>query len=83
MLCNNVVLFYLVGDEDEEDRKDVMRFQLQVIQDDDMLIKDEVDDYVIFFLEVNDDEEFGEGDEREQVVNIQLLMKQEDDMIWN
>ena len=80
---NNAVSSYPVGDEDEEDRKDATRFQSQVIQDDDMLTKDEVDDHATLPSEANDGEELGEGDEREQAANIQSLMKQEDDMIQN
>lgn len=80
---NNAVSSYPVGDEDEEDRKDATRFQSQVIQDDDMLTKDEADDHATLPSEANDDEELGEGDEREQAANIQSLMKQEDDMIRN
>lgn len=80
---NNAVSSYPVGEEDEEDRKDAARFQSQVIQDDDMLTKDEVDDHATVPSEANDSEELGEGDEREQAANIQSLMKQEDEMIQN
>ena len=80
---NNAVSSYPVEEEDEEDRKDATRFQSQVIQDDDMLTKDEVDDHATLPSEANDGEELGEGDEREQAANIQSLMKQEDDMIQN
>ena len=80
---NNAVSSYPVGEEDEEDRKDAARFQSQVIQDDDMLTKDEVDDHATLPSGANDGEELGEGDEREQAANIQSLMKQEDDMIQN
>lgn len=80
---NNAVSSYPVGAEDEEDRKDATRFQSQVIQDDDMLTKDEVDDHATLPSEANDGEELGEGDEREQAAKIQSLMKQEDDMIQN
>ena len=80
---NNAVSSYPVGEEDEDDRKDATRFQSQVIQDDDMLTKDEADDHATLPSEVNDGEELGEGDEREQAANIQSLMKQEDDMIQN
>ena len=80
---NNAVSSYPVGEEDEQDRKDATRFQSQVIQDDDMLTKDDVDDHANLPLEANDGEELGEGDDREQAANIQSLMKQEDDMIQN
>lgn len=83
MSPNNAVSSYPVGEEDEEDRKDATRFQSQVIQDDDMLTKDEVDDHATLPSEANDGEELSEGDEREQAANIQSLMKQEDDMIQN
>lgn len=80
---NNAVSSYPVGEEDEDDRKDAARFQSQVIQDDDMLTKDEVDDHATVPSEANDSEELGEGDEGEQAANIQSLMKQEDEMIQN
>lgn len=80
---NNAVSPYPVGEEDEDDRKDAARFQSQVIQDDDMLTKDEVDDHATVPSEANDSEELGEGDEGEQAANIQSLMKQEDEMIQN
>ena len=80
---NKAVSSYPVEEEDEEDRKDATRFQSQVIQDDDMLTKDEVDDHATLPSEANDGEELGEGDEREQAASIQSLMKQEDEMIQN
>lgn len=80
---NNTVASYPVGEEEEEDRKEATRFQSQVIQDDDMLTKDEVDDHATLPSEANDGEELGEGEEKEQAANIQSLMKQEDDMIRN
>jgi len=69
---NNAVSSYPVGEEDEEDRKDAARFQSQVIQDDDMLTKDEVDDHATLPSEANDGEELAEGDERAQAATFSL-----------
>ncbi|XP_078381494.1 uncharacterized protein LOC144664253 isoform X2 [Oculina patagonica] len=79
----NRVTSYPVGEGEEEGSKEASRFQSQVIQDDDMLTKDEVDDNTTPSTEANDGDELGEGDEREQAAKIQSLMKQEDDMIQN
>ena len=66
----------------EDDRKDAAKFQSLVIQDDDMLTKDEEDYNGTLSSQGNNGDEFG-GDENNQAAAIQSMMKQEDDMIQN
>lgn len=81
---NNGITSYPVGEREEEDGKQAARFQSLVIQDDDMLTKDEGDaDNATLSSEANDGDEIGEGEENQQAATIQSLMKQEDDMIQN
>ena len=80
---NNRVMSYPVEEGEEDDSKEATRFQSQVIQDDDMLTKDEGDDNGAPSTGENDGDELGEGEEREQAAKIQSLMKQEDDMLQN
>lgn len=68
-----------VGEEDGKKQAD--RFQSLVIQDDDMLTKDEGDDKEPVSSEDNGGNELGEGDENKQAAAIQSMMNQEDDMI--
>ena len=69
--------------EADDDRKQAARFQSLVIQDDDMLTKDEEDYNGTLSSERNGGDELGEGDENKQAAAIQSMMKQEDDMIQN
>ena len=66
----------------EDNRKDAAKFQSLVIQDDDMLTKDEEDYNGTLSSQGNNGDEFG-GDENNQAAAIQSMMKQEDDMIQN
>ena len=66
----------------EDDRKDAAKFQSLVIQDDDMLTKDEEDYNGTLSSQGNNGDEFG-ADENNQAAAIQSMMKQEDDMIQN
>lgn len=69
----------IIGDED--DRKQAGRFQSLVIQDDDMLTKEEGDDKEAISSEGNGGDDLGEADENKQAAAIQSMMKQEDDII--
>ena len=68
-----------VGDED--DKKQADRFQSLVIDDDDLLMKDEGDDKESISSEDNGSDELGEADEKKQAAAMQSMMKQEDNMI--
>ncbi|XP_022783752.1 uncharacterized protein LOC111324460 isoform X2 [Stylophora pistillata] len=71
-----------VGDGEEDDSKQAARFQSLVIQDDDMLTKDEGDANGTVSTEASDSDDIAEGDDYQQAA-IQSMMKQEDDMIQN
>lgn len=71
-----------VGDGGEDDSKQAARFQSLVIQNDDMLTKDEGVDNGTISSEASDSDDMAEGEEYQQAA-IQSLMKQEDDMIQN
>lgn len=66
--------------EAEDDRREAAKFQSLVIQDDDMLTKDEEDYNGTLTSQGNNGDEFG-ADENNQAAAIQSVMKQEDDML--
>ena len=67
--------------DEEDDRKQATKFQSLVIQDDDMLTKDEGDVNETLPSEGNGGDDLEDGDERKQAATIQTMMNQEDDMI--